>query len=378
MVVETRSPGDESYEKLPFYAALGVPEVWIIERDTKEPEIHLLSAAATRKLAVRADGWLRSPGTGIELQVGRLGKLAVRLAGDESSRQELPPDLRAGRGRLDSLPSRSFSIRKRLRSRVVRNKGMFRRLNCRAGHYGLLILVWGALCLPNLGGPSLWDIDEGNNAEAAREMWRAGDWIVPTCNYQLRTDKPALLYWFQMAAFSVFGVGEFAARLPSALAALAAVLATYELGRRMFTPSRRAISRPPARRRRFVLRRRPLRQPGLATQRIVPIRAIVLLERLRRGSVWLVAVVGRRRRRRRACQGAGRSASAGRDRLPLSGVARPVATVVKLAPCVELSRFPVGCGALVCLGNSRDQGSVDGRLLEQAQRRSLHWRDGQP
>jgi 4-amino-4-deoxy-L-arabinose transferase-like glycosyltransferase len=114
---------------------------------------------------------------------------------------------------------------------------MFRKLDCRAGHYALLIVVWAALCLPNLGGPSLWDIDEGNNSECAREMWRAGDWIIPTCNYQLRTDKPVLLYWFQMAAFTLFGVGEFAARLPSALAALAAVLATYELGRRMFNPA---------------------------------------------------------------------------------------------------------------------------------------------
>jgi 4-amino-4-deoxy-L-arabinose transferase-like glycosyltransferase len=114
---------------------------------------------------------------------------------------------------------------------------MFRKLDCRVGHYALLILAWAALCLPNLGGPSLWDIDEGNNSEAAREMWRAGDWIVPTCNYQLRTDKPVLLYWLQIAAFSLFGESEFAARLPSALAALAAVLATYELGRRMFNAS---------------------------------------------------------------------------------------------------------------------------------------------
>jgi 4-amino-4-deoxy-L-arabinose transferase-like glycosyltransferase len=89
----------------------------------------------------------------------------------------------------------------------MRNKGMFRKLDCRAGHYALLIVVWAALCLPNLGGPSLWDIDEGNNSECAREMWRAGDWIIPTCNYQLRTDKPVLLYWFQMAAFTLFGVG---------------------------------------------------------------------------------------------------------------------------------------------------------------------------
>jgi len=92
VVVEIRSPGDEAYEKLPFYAGLGVPEVWIIDRDTKEPEIHVLKRGRYKQQAVRADGWLRSPGTGVELRVGRPGKLAVRLAGDEASRQELPAD----------------------------------------------------------------------------------------------------------------------------------------------------------------------------------------------------------------------------------------------------------------------------------------------
>ena len=114
---------------------------------------------------------------------------------------------------------------------------MFRKLDHRAGHYGLLLLAWAALCLPNLGGPSLWDIDEGNNSEAAREMWRADNWVVPTCNYRLREDKPALIYWLQGAAYATFGLGEFAARLPSALAALATMLGTYELGRRMFGAS---------------------------------------------------------------------------------------------------------------------------------------------
>jgi 4-amino-4-deoxy-L-arabinose transferase-like glycosyltransferase len=111
---------------------------------------------------------------------------------------------------------------------------MSRRLDTRAGHYVLLTAVWALLCLPNLGGPSLWDIDEGNNAEAAQEMFCSGNAIVPTFNGQLREDKPALLYWLQGAAYSACGVSEFAARLPSALAALLAVLATYELGRRLF------------------------------------------------------------------------------------------------------------------------------------------------
>lgn len=111
---------------------------------------------------------------------------------------------------------------------------MFQLLNHRPGHYLILLLLAGGLSLPNLGGPSLWDIDEGNNAEAAREMLESENWIVPTFNYQLRVDKPALLYWLQILSFRAFGVNEFAARFPSALAALATVLVTYELARRMF------------------------------------------------------------------------------------------------------------------------------------------------
>lgn len=107
-------------------------------------------------------------------------------------------------------------------------------LHNRASHYLLLLLAWAALCLVHLGAPSLWDIDEGNNAEASREMYECGNWIVPTFNFQLRVDKPALLYWLQGLAYHHFGINEFSARLPSALAALLSVLLVYELGRRMF------------------------------------------------------------------------------------------------------------------------------------------------
>lgn len=111
---------------------------------------------------------------------------------------------------------------------------MFQRFDHRGGHYLLLVLVGAALMLPNLGVPSLWDIDEGHNAEAAREMFESGNWVTPTFNFQLRVDKPAMLYWLQIAGYQVFGVNEFAARLPSALAAILTLLLTYELGRRMF------------------------------------------------------------------------------------------------------------------------------------------------
>src|SRR5262249_7543209 len=118
----------------------------------------------------------------------------------------------------------------------ARNNGMFR-LDNRFGHYLLLVAVWAATTLPNLGAASLWDIDEGNNAEAAREMMASGNWTVPTFTYVLRVDKPGLFYWLQSAAYQLLGVNELAARLPSALAALAALLATYEVGRTVTNPA---------------------------------------------------------------------------------------------------------------------------------------------
>jgi 4-amino-4-deoxy-L-arabinose transferase-like glycosyltransferase len=104
----------------------------------------------------------------------------------------------------------------------------------RRTHYVILLAAMAALTLPNLGVQSLWDVDEGVNAEAAREMMEAGAWISPLFNFELRTAKPALLYWLQMASYSVFGVNEFAARMPSVLAGMATVLLVYELARRMF------------------------------------------------------------------------------------------------------------------------------------------------
>jgi len=100
--------------------------------------------------------------------------------------------------------------------------------------YAILLAISAVLTLPNLGATSLWDVDEGVNAEAAREMYDNGSWLVPTFNYQLRTAKPVMLYWLQRVAYTVFGVNEWSARLPSVLAAWLTVLLTYELARRMF------------------------------------------------------------------------------------------------------------------------------------------------
>jgi Uma2 family endonuclease len=92
VVIEIRSPDDETYEKFDFYAKLGVPEVWVIDRDTRAPEVYLLRGKRYRKQRSAQGGWIRSPATGIELSLSASGKLAVRIKGDQSSNRELPED----------------------------------------------------------------------------------------------------------------------------------------------------------------------------------------------------------------------------------------------------------------------------------------------
>lgn len=75
----------------------------------------------------------------------------------------------------------------------------------------------------NLGNVGLVDETEPLFAEAARQMTLTGDWITPMFNDETRFDKPPLIYWLMALGYQLFGVNEWAARLPSALAALVLV-----------------------------------------------------------------------------------------------------------------------------------------------------------
>jgi Uma2 family endonuclease len=89
--VEVYSPGDDSYQKLDFYAGLGVPEVWIIARDSRETDLYLLRPDGTySEQPIGPGGWVCSPATGIELRPTPSGKLAVRMNGDESTEEVIP------------------------------------------------------------------------------------------------------------------------------------------------------------------------------------------------------------------------------------------------------------------------------------------------
>lgn len=93
-----------------------------------------------------------------------------------------------------------------------------------------LVLIGGVAFFWHLGSLGLIDETEPLFAEASRQMLVTGDWITPFFNGETRFDKPALIYWCQAIAYSIFGVNEWAVRLPSALAALGLIsLALYTI-----------------------------------------------------------------------------------------------------------------------------------------------------
>jgi Uma2 family endonuclease len=90
VVVEIRSPGDETNEKLPFYAMVGVGEVWVVDRDTKQPEVFELVAGEFQQRRADSDGWIRGSVTGIELRGFGEDELEIRIAGRDDTRALLP------------------------------------------------------------------------------------------------------------------------------------------------------------------------------------------------------------------------------------------------------------------------------------------------
>ena len=90
VVVEIRSPRDETIEKLPFYARLGVPEVWIIDRDTRAPRLLCLAGGEYQEIGQDAEGWLSSPGTEIRLRAAPGERLGIQRGSDTTTLRLLP------------------------------------------------------------------------------------------------------------------------------------------------------------------------------------------------------------------------------------------------------------------------------------------------
>lgn len=100
--------------------------------------------------------------------------------------------------------------------------------------YSLLFAVVGALFfIPFLGGVRLFDWDEINFAECAREMIALGDYGRVHIDFKPFYEKPPFFFWCQALMMNLFGTNEFAARLPNAICGLITLIYLYNLGAKL-------------------------------------------------------------------------------------------------------------------------------------------------
>jgi len=85
-----------------------------------------------------------------------------------------------------------------------------------------------------LGSRGLNEPDEGRFAEAAREMSLQSNWLLPHLAGVPHLQKPPVTFWVTAICFKLFGVNEWAARLPSAFAALGIIILTMHLAGLLF------------------------------------------------------------------------------------------------------------------------------------------------
>lgn len=98
----------------------------------------------------------------------------------------------------------------------------------------LIIVVISALAfIPFLGGVNLFDWDEINFAECAREMIVDGNYIDVQIAFRPFWEKPPLFVWMQVVTMKMFGVNEFAARLPNAIAGIVTLLTIFFMGKKL-------------------------------------------------------------------------------------------------------------------------------------------------
>jgi len=97
-------------------------------------------------------------------------------------------------------------------------------------------IVIGSLLLfiPFLGDVHLFDWDEINFAEAAREMVLTGNYSLVQIDYKMFFEKPPLFFWMQAASMHLFGINEFAARFPNAIVGVLSLLLIFNIGKRYY------------------------------------------------------------------------------------------------------------------------------------------------
>ena len=100
----------------------------------------------------------------------------------------------------------------------------------------LLTIIYVLLWFGTMNYRHLIPSDEGRYAEMAREMLVTGDWVTPRYNGYKYFEKPPLQVWATAATFQAFGIGDWQARLWTALTGFLTILAIGFTGARIYNP----------------------------------------------------------------------------------------------------------------------------------------------
>lgn len=95
----------------------------------------------------------------------------------------------------------------------------------------LIALIAALIFIPFIGNCPLFDWDEVNFAECAREMVVSGNYSRVQLNYQPFWEKPPFFIWLQALSMNVFGINEFAARFPNALCSIISLITLFHIGK---------------------------------------------------------------------------------------------------------------------------------------------------
>lgn len=96
-----------------------------------------------------------------------------------------------------------------------------------------IIVIGALLFLTGLSRVHLFDWDEINFAESAREMLVTGDYLNVQVNFETFWEKPPMFIWMQAISMKIFGVNEFAARFPNAIAGILTLLILFFIGKKL-------------------------------------------------------------------------------------------------------------------------------------------------
>ncbi len=100
--------------------------------------------------------------------------------------------------------------------------------------YAGIVAIATLFLLPFLGLTNLFDADETNYAETAREMIVSGDYLTVQVDFEPFPEKPPLFFWLQALSMKTFGINEFAARFPNLLCGIVSLMMLYFFGRKIY------------------------------------------------------------------------------------------------------------------------------------------------